>query len=183
MCNMKKLDFSPFGNSDDIRWELDNPTCIAYVASVGVGLFILNQASSYACEQHAIAVEEAAQIAAGVPMSPAMIKNTAKKAPFCTPCFGGDLKACLCCGSIATAAAGVASALVALGIIYGVADGAQKDGRICGHDWNIWELQTYGKWLNGKYKGSYQKKLEDKAKDNALLTGVNNKEYREYKDF
>jgi len=56
-CNTGSIAFDPFSNNKDIDWDLSNPTCIGYVASVG-------------------AVMMAADITSKTMCSPPMVKNT-----------------------------------------------------------------------------------------------------------
>ena len=56
-CNTGSIAFDPFSNNKDIDWDLSNPTCIGYVASVG-------------------AVMMAADITSKTMCSPPIVKNT-----------------------------------------------------------------------------------------------------------
>ena len=182
MCNMKELHFDPFTSSDDIRWELDNPTCIGFIIGAAALIIGAEQFSSYACMQPQLAIEAAASAASGVPLSPAMIKRRAQEASKCTALISAQDygNAAACCGGMAASLTATGIAVAGLAIIYGTAVGAQKYGRICGHDWNVWKKDNDGKWSNGKYDGSYQKKLEDKVKNDTLTFDIKEKEYREY---
>ena len=190
MCNMKKLDFDPFTSGDDIRWELDNPTCIGFIIGAAALIIGAEQFSSYACRQPQQAAEAALSAASGVPLSPAMIKRRAIEASTCSAlvstCAGSVgtagsecVQAGLCCGGMAATLVATGIAVAGLAIIYAVALDSQKYARICGHDWNVWE-ENDGKWSNGKYEGSYQKELEDKVKNNTLKFDIKEQDYREY---
>ena len=191
MCNMKQLSFNPLGiGASDVRWELDNPTCISFMVATGTALVVANIFSGNSCENSAEAALTAADAALGVPMSPKMIKKMLKEAGVCSTLVsncGASLgtaapscvKAGLCCAGVTTTIITLSIALAALGIIYAAAEGAHKSARICGHDWNSWD-NVNGIMTFGKYKHSHQKYLEDKVLNNSLNFGVKNQEYREY---
>jgi type IV secretory pathway VirB6-like protein len=105
-----------------------------------------------------------------------------------------------CCSSVLGWVGSVGTAVAALKIIHSTAQGAYKNARICGHDWQVWNQidengdETYdgSKWLKGSYGKSYQGCLQDLFNGEAYnecgispnltntATSITNKYYREY---
>jgi type IV secretory pathway VirB6-like protein len=90
-----------------------------------------------------------------------------------------------CCAGAAAFYAIVASAITALAIIYGVANGAYQKARICGHDWKSWDkvdedgnISPNGVWTKSSFDGSYKKKVQDHAK--SITPNLSDEKYREY---
>ncbi len=127
--------------SKDILWELDNPVCMAYIAGVATALFVAETVSSIACYQPQAIAEAAAGIAAGVGLSPAMIKRRAKEAAKCTALLGvGNYsQAALCCGGMVSTMSVAAQAVAVSVIIWKAARDTQSNAHLCGETWNNWE--------------------------------------------
>lgn len=140
-CVTDSIDFNPFGNNNDILWEVDNPICISYVLTTVATVAALEQISSYACLQPQAAAEAAAGIAAGVGLSPKMIKRRAKEASKCSALIaaGSSGQAVMCCGGMAAAVAATGVAATELSIIWQAAVDSQKNAHLCGETWNTWE--------------------------------------------
>ena len=139
--------------SPDREWELTNPVCIAYVATSGVAILAAVTASSYLCQNPQAAALQAASQAAGVVLSPKMIKDRAKEsfacARFSLTCAssgGTDAADCgfaaSCCTGTAVTLATTGAAVGALRIIWKAAIDSQKNAHICGETWNTWQERS-----------------------------------------
>ena len=148
-CQTEKLDFGPM-MSNDQEWEIDNPTCVAYVAVSGAAILAAVTASSYLCQNPQAAAIQAASIAAGVVLSPKMIQDriieTATCVQFTAQCaasVGVNAPACgfatSCCAGTAITLVTTGAVIGALAIIWQAAVDSQKDAHICGEAWNTWK--------------------------------------------
>lgn len=180
ICDTGGLEFDPFSSGNkDILWQIDNPTCASYVAAVGASIVGATFASGNLCGDSAIAIETSAQVAAGVPMSPVMIKDRVKEAGACSTMLsaGNYGQAAACCGAAAATATTFGIAVAALSVIWDVADITYKNARICGHKWSSWEREaisygpaTHNVWK--KKKGPHRKCLEKIFLDGAYMVSA-----------
>jgi len=60
----------------------------------------------------------------------------------------GTIVANVCCGSMAAHFAAVGVGLGVLAVTWELADQAYQHDRICGHDWNEWQKDAEGDWMN-----------------------------------
>ena len=195
-CDVGKLVYNPIGSNKDVNWELTNGVCMALLASVGVTLLAAQSASSHLCAQQQVAAENAAQFAAGVMMSPKMIRDRAKEASRCgaLTAAGATAQALACCGAMSASILAAAAAFAALAILWDQAGVTFERARICGHDWQKWSLEVEDSsgeeiWVKGD--GDYAKCLKnlfipnDSQSGNNICgtdnsRGVENRSYREW---
>ncbi len=151
--NDNEIKFNPMDIKDgneDLEWEIDNPICITYVATAGVAVLGAVTASSYMCQTFQAAGIQAASLAAGVPLSPKMVKDrikeTAACARFTVSCAAsGGVNAAdcgfagSCCAGTAITVATTGAAVAGLSIIWKAAVYSQKNAHLCGETWNTWE--------------------------------------------
>lgn len=149
-CQTDKISFDPFSTNPDILWEIDNPTCASYLAVSGASILAAVNISSWFCQNQQASIIQAASIAAGVGLSPKMVKDRVKEWATCTrstincATSGGANSvecstAASCCASAAATAATVGVAVGALSIIWQAAVDSQKNAHICGEKWNVWQ--------------------------------------------
>lgn len=207
------LNFNPFSSNMDINWELSNGVCATYIATIGTALLAI-QGTSYAmCTATnpigagLISTEFAQERAANSNfpyVSPGILVTLGLRGKQCSsrsaeyatlasaggPGSPGAVAAAAdvsrCCPSFAAYGVTVASAVTALAIIYGVANGAYQKARICGHNWKNWdqvndqgEHDASGTWKKGGYDGSYKKWVQDNALS-GVAPNLSNQDYREY---
>ncbi|NBV06007.1 MAG: hypothetical protein EBS06_02075 [Proteobacteria bacterium] len=200
------LDFNPFGNNADYNFDLSNGVCAAYAATVGaIYLGFKTTSFLYCTPKNPIGAglipEELAAERAGSSyawLTPMTVINYAFRGSQCgkrtseyalLSAAGGpgspgavlaasDMSSC--CISFAAYGAAITSAVTALAIIYGVANGAYRKARICGHDWQSWQQDENGIWKRGAYDGSVKKSIQDKYVAGLITPDLTNKEYREY---
>jgi type IV secretory pathway VirB6-like protein len=196
------LDFNPFANNPDLAWDISNGVCAAYVASSSALILTTMYVMSWACNDIAASTIYSASVAAGVPLSPQMVKDQAKSSAYCATqaiaCYNPVTAAVACpiagacCVGAALNAAAVSAAVTALAIIYGVANGAYQKARVCGYDdnnhpWKSWTtvdsngntVSTGGTWKKGAYSDSYKKIVQDNITSGAV-PNLKDKKYREY---
>ncbi len=199
MCSTGEFKFDPLASkNDDIDWQLDNPTCIAWAAGFGVAMVaagqIVQRVMCTATNPNGIARQAAQKAGDPIPDIPSITPNVAYKmayrsgmcisfladVAFYAPTLpGGSVPyaaatsdATKCCTSVSVYVATVGAAVGALAIIYAAAKGAYENGRVCGHDWNVWkQVDENGdvvaagteaaRWRLGKYPGSRQYCIED----------------------
>ena len=175
MCSTGSFDFDPLSDNNDIEWQLDNPTCIAWVAAFGVLMVaagqIVQRAMCVATNPNGMARQAAQQAGDPIPDIPAITPNVAYKIAYrtgqCTafiadvafyaptlpeglvPYGAAQSDMGRCCAGVFVYLAAVASAIAALAIIYAAAKGAYENGRVCGYDWNVWKEVD----ANGDYTG------------------------------
>jgi type IV secretory pathway VirB6-like protein len=195
-CNVGRLEYDPF-DSKDFNWEVDNGVCIALLVSVGVTLQAAQSASSYACLQPQVAAENAVQFAAGVMISPKMIKDRAKEAIKCKALLtaGSWGLAASCCGAMSASLLATAAAFAALSILWDQAGVTFERARICGHDWKKWRLtipeggnSSDAIWVKGD--GDYANCLKDLFIHDSLsgscidhtITPIENNAFRDIKN-
>ena len=167
MCDTGSLTFDPLGSNDDINWVISNPTCASIVAGAGAFMLAAGSASSHVCFRSELAVEEAAQQATGVPVSPANIRRVAQKAAQCNLWTSNPAtlsNGIACCSGVVFEVGAIGIVVAGLSILWDVANITYKNARICGHDWTTWaqEVAVEGEspiWR--KKKGPRKKCLED----------------------
>lgn len=156
------LNFNPFANNQDLHWDPSNPVCGTLIAVAATSLIGIKTMCGYQCANFTEGPIYSASVAAGVPLSPQMVKDQAKDVAYCsTQAYAcstgvGAATSCPaafgCCGSLVAVAAVTAGLVGSLGVIYGVANGAYQKARICGtsigthnvHNgkpWSSWSLQ------------------------------------------
>lgn len=221
----KYLAFDPFGNNIDYEFDFSNPVCGQIAAGVGAAAVAGWGTAKIACSlligskcptNTTLKANEDIADAASGPMTPAPSPTWSAKlllytgactartvnTPTCcsipptpTNCSLGSTDTALCCSGAATLIAAISATLAALAIIHGKGNMAYNSARICGVDWQAWQLldsngnQTSdGIWT--KVKGPYQlclRKLflaenntgasNDCGNDNNRV--ISNKAYRE----
>lgn len=175
MCSTGPFNFDPLSKNNDIEWQLDNPTCIAWVGAFGALMVasgqIVQRAMCVATNPNGVARQAAQQAGDPIPDIPAITPNVAYKIAYRTglcsafiadvafyaptlpagavPYAAAQADMGRCCAGVSVYLASVASAISALAIIYTAAKGAYESGRVCGHDWNIWKQVD----ANGDYNG------------------------------
>ncbi|MES2678097.1 MAG: type IV secretion system protein [Pseudomonadota bacterium] len=202
-CKTQPLDFGPMGSKDQ-EWEIDNPSCIAYIGVIGASVFATRIAASAGCNQLAQIALISASSASGVVLSPKVVTETVKNAGMCATFMAAQsyVQAAACCSGAASMAAAVGVATSELAIIWQVAVDSQRDAHLCGETWNTWQerpaaqqnandgagipdyqdgsLPNNTMYIHGKGDLSDQKRLEDKYKSGAMTLDITNQEYREY---
>ncbi|MFT6077523.1 MAG: type IV secretory pathway VirB6-like protein [Rickettsiales bacterium] len=153
-CQTESLDFGPY-RSKDLIWEIDNPTCIAFGASVGVAYIGTEFAQSALCGSRNITIaKDMADISKRLALfqfiTAHSLRMKIKAARACSAhvlsCIahlGTNAYDCpaggLCCSAIVTSAVAFGVATAELAIIHAVATGSQKNAHICGERWDTWE--------------------------------------------
>ncbi len=196
------LDFNPFVNNPDVKWELSNAVCATYIATAITAVTTAKFMSGYVCNNATAGAIYAASVASGVALTPKMIQDQAQETAYCTTQVGLCANpptaavscpiATTCCSGVAATAIVTSYAVAGLAIIYGVANGAYQKARICGYDneghpWKTWAKvdengvpSSDGKtWVKGAYNGSYKKILQDRVVAGAT-PDLRQKWYREY---
>ncbi len=183
-CYTGEINWDPFMDNKDINWVFSNPTCAAYIGSVGAAMVAAGLAARFACQPLPFG-PELPLLHGTVPWGLITLNVAcAGKMSRMEPTGSG------CCAAAATKAATVVAAVIALVVIWDVARMTYQDARICGHNWQKWEQNPpdSGKWQKAD---SYKKCLKDlllDGKDNCgnVLENKNatfeitNKNYREF---
>ncbi len=204
------IGFNPFGGNRDIQWELDNPTCIGFIAGFTVATEAASAFATSMCgsvykpnpymqaAQLFSVTNNGAKCAFYISIASAAVATNAS----CGGCFTAQVATAeanqfKCCTAYATQLAAYSAELAALAVIYGVANQVYKKARICGHDWQVWsDTANDGSQIKdskgnsmqsrGNYTGSYAKCLidlftgSDSCGYNNNETKVRNQYYREY---
>lgn len=213
------LDFNPYVSNGDIDWDLSNGVCASYISSIGASLLAISTSSFLACTaQNPIGAglfsvefaEEQASNSKFPYVTPGTLVSLGLRGKQCTarsveyatllsaggPASAGTIAAATdvanCCPSFTAYSLTVTAAVIALGIMYGVANGAYQKARICGYDqssqkpWKIWDQvdsngahSGSGIWKKGSYEGSYKKEVQDYFLSGATQS-LSTKKYREY---
>ena len=214
-CNTGTIDFDPFLKLKDVYWDPNNPTCIAYISAVGIAMKATEIAvKKVACKPtpvnvDAVAIDTTETLAdAATTVTPpsvpgpsstvSIVKLGAKcvartvlttatcasKPPLCTIATADTTR---CCIGVAGYVVAHGVAVAALAVIWDVARIAYESGRVCGHDWNEWNIQEATKAdgtteiVSKKVSGAYRRYLE--ATYGAKGTGsklITNQGYREF---
>ncbi len=202
-CSASNIEYGPFG-SPDMEWEIDNPTCITYWATVAAASMSARMAANYACNNNKSSALATAAAALGIYASPDLAAEMAQNNTTCAaltaaaavPGAGAAAAsaATACCNLWAMSAVSIGISLAALAVIYGVAEDAFKYARVCGRNWFTWEENDDGVMIYGSlgdwtgdnvartysnYNGSYSQYLNDKVALGEMPFEVENREYRE----
>lgn len=156
-CKTQELRFDPVAITDsDLLWELDNPVCIAYMATTGLSLMRAHTAASNLCYRASSAIKSVRESAvkAGKEISKPnffwsiieMSSNAGSCASHSTSCIlsvGSNTFSCSamlgCCGGTVALGISYGLAIGALNGVWRAAVGSQENAKICGSRWNTWE--------------------------------------------
>ncbi len=167
MCETGSFDFDPLTDNKDVEWQLDNPTCIGFMAGAGLSMMLAGQiVKRLMCKATPGNVQGTSRMAADeagdpLPDIPSVTPNVAYKlvyrSGYLCPAFVADTlfysaglpgtsaaytaaqgDAIKCCAGVAAYGTAVGAAIAVLNGIYTTAKGSYDSGRICGHDWNVW---------------------------------------------
>jgi hypothetical protein len=170
-CDVGKLDFNPFVDNKDIDWDLSNPTCIAFLGTVGLVEATASKAASIICTtpksntgRMMMMGEKYTNSLAQIGITPMTAFTALQLARYCTTlngvtaalsvqCAEGVVAMCTdaalattdassCCSAAGAHAIAVATAVSTLSIIWDVAKNTYGNARICGHLSYKWENQT-----------------------------------------
>ncbi len=212
------LQFDPFGSNEDINWEFSNGACASFMSGVGALMLAAGKFSESMCVATnplgagRISAEFVANRAANADLpvlTPGILVSTVLRGTQCAsrsveyatlataggPASPGAILAAAdvarCCPALGSYVAAVSASVVTLGIMYGVAQGAYKKARICGHDWLTWdkvnannEHDDNGTWVRSNYSDSHKYQVENKFKPGGTAAAadfkLSNADYREY---
>jgi type IV secretory pathway VirB6-like protein len=198
MCRTGEFKFNPLMDNIDVTWKFDNPTCAGFIAATGATMMLSGVASRVACKFPAMACPySSVSVVAETPASAAappiayltpltavawtlgfwQCANRSSEAAASSgdpvsvgPCVASQIA---CCSAVAAYSATIVAAVAVVASIYGFAKPTYENARICGYDWQAWnlsdDLDNNGNKIWKLGKGRYRKCVEQIFANNGLL--------------
>ena len=163
------LDFDPTSGGKDVQFEMDNPVCLSVIVYAYANTKIAIYNMNVACGN-----------GGGVRVAPSPIFDAVDLAKSGVKCASNRNAAC--CSALGRAIGSFGASIVALGILYGVAESVYDNTDICGHSW-MKANPAQSDFSAAGYKQTVQLRINGYVRNEDTGTGglnVANKTYREW---